>query len=254
MSNSVNNNEVALIVGGGPGVSASCAKRFRREGMQVAIAARTPDKPELLALEQEHDVHRFQCDAADEESVVALFEAVEKNLGPPHLVVHNIDGRFSEIFRKDITDAAPVHVNQVFLNSAFSAFLVGQQAARCMLERPLPEGGHRGTILFTNASAALKGFPRSAAFAMACHAKDGLDQSMARELGAQGIHVAQIPIDAAIGNPRTDGTRVHWAAGKTEDDNMADPDHIAETYLHLHKQHRSTWAFEISLRPWNERW
>ncbi len=254
MSVTESQDEVALIVGGGPGVSSSCARRFCRDGMRVAVAARTPDKPVLVALEKEHGVQRFACDAADADSVAALFALVEEQLGPPHLVVHNIDGRFAEIFRKDITEAEPAHVAKVFENSAFSAFLVGQQAARRMLERPLPEDGHRGTILYTNASAALKGFPRSAAFAMACHAKKGLAQSMARELGPQGIHVAQIPIDAAIGNTQADGHRAHWLAGPTEDDNMADPDHIAETYLHLHRQHRSTWSFEVVLRPWKERW
>lgn len=254
MTGEASENEVALIVGGGPGVSASCATRFSKEGMQVAVAARNPDKSVLVELEKEYGIHRLPCDAADAESVASLFDTVEKQLGTPDLVVHNIDGRFAEIFRKDITEAEPPHVAKVFENSAFSAFLVGQQAARRMLERPMPDDGHRGTILYTNASAALKGFPRSAAFAMACHAKDGLAQSMARELGPQGIHVAQIPIDAAIGNALADGTRAHWVGGPTEDDNMADPDHIAETYLHLHRQHRSTWAFEIALRPWKERW
>ena len=246
--------ELALIVGGGPGISASCAKRFRRDGMQVAVAARNPDKAVLVELEQAHGIHRFSCDAADPSSVAALFDAVERQLGAPRLVVHNIDGRFAEIFRKPITEAEPAHVAKVFENSAFSAFLVGQQAVRAMLEAPPPDDGHRGTILYTNASAALKGFPKSGAFAMACHAKAGLAQSMARELGPQGIHVAQIPIDAAIGNPRPEGGRAHWLGGPTEDDNMADPDQIAETYLHLHRQHRSTWAFEVALRPWTESW
>jgi len=254
MSPGGNESEVALIVGGGPGVSSSCARRFSREGMRVAVAARKPDKPVLVELEKEHGVLRLPCDASDAESVAALFDTVEKQLGTPRLVVHNIDGRFAEIFRKPITEAEPANVAKVFASSAFSAFLVGQQAARRMLERPMPEDGHRGTILYTNASAALKGFPRSAAFAMACHAKDGLAQSMARELGPQGIHVAQIPIDAAIGNTQADGSRAHWLGGPTEDDNMADPDHIAETYLHLHRQHRSTWAFEVVLRPWKEPW
>jgi NADP-dependent 3-hydroxy acid dehydrogenase YdfG len=114
--------------------------------------------------------------------------------------------------------------------------------------------GHRGTILFTNASAALKGFPRSGAFAAASHGKAGLAQSMARELMPQGIHVAQIPIDAAIGWTQADGTRAHRLAGTAQNDNMADPDHIAEVYLQLHRQHRSTWAFEVVLRPWTENW
>jgi NAD(P)-dependent dehydrogenase (short-subunit alcohol dehydrogenase family) len=114
--------------------------------------------------------------------------------------------------------------------------------------------GTKGTIIFTNASAALKGYPTSGAFAMACHAKSGLAQSMARELMPQGIHVANVPIDAAIGWTQEDGTRAHRRAGTAVDDNMADPDRIAETYLQLHRQHRSTWAFEIVLRPWLEKW
>jgi NAD(P)-dependent dehydrogenase (short-subunit alcohol dehydrogenase family) len=114
--------------------------------------------------------------------------------------------------------------------------------------------GAKGTIIFTNASASLKGFPKSGAFAMACHAKSGLAESMARELMPQGIHVANVPIDAAIGWTQDDGSRAHRRAGTTVDDNMADPDCIAETYLQLHRQHRSTWAFEVALRPWTEKW
>jgi NAD(P)-dependent dehydrogenase (short-subunit alcohol dehydrogenase family) len=139
-------------------------------------------------------------------------------------------------------------------NSAFSAFLVGQQAARLMLGNEPDANGARGTIIFTNASAALKGFPSSGAFAMACHAKSGLAQSMARELMPQGIHIANVPIDAAIGWTQEDGTRAHRLAGTTVDDNMADPVHIAKTYLQLHRQYRSTWAFEVVLRPWVEKW
>jgi NAD(P)-dependent dehydrogenase (short-subunit alcohol dehydrogenase family) len=123
-----------------------------------------------------------------------------------------------------------------------------------MLGNKLDANGAKGTIIFTNASAALKGFPSSGAFAMACHAKSGLAQSMARELMPQGIHVVKVPIDAAVGWTQEDGTRAHRLAGTTVDDNMADPDHIAETYLQLHHQHRSTWAFEVVLRPWVEKW
>jgi NAD(P)-dependent dehydrogenase (short-subunit alcohol dehydrogenase family) len=247
-------SEVALIVGGGPGISASCARLFAAEGMQIAIAARNPDKPALKTLEKSHGARRFACDAADPEAVASLFEAVSRDLGVPKLVVHNIDGRTAEIFRKGITEADPKHVLATLKNSAFSAFLVGQQASRLMLETPLDAGGHRGTILFTNASAAIKGYPRSGAFAMASHGKAGLAQSMARELMPQGIHVAHIPIDAAIGWTQEDGSRAHRLAGTSEDDNMADPDRIAETYLQLHRQHRSTWAFEVVLRPWLENW
>jgi NAD(P)-dependent dehydrogenase (short-subunit alcohol dehydrogenase family) len=246
--------EVALIVGGGPGVSASCARLFSEEGMRVAIAARRIDKPALVELEKEFGVRRFACDAAKPEAVEELFTSVSEQLGEPRLVVHNIDGRVADIFRKGITEVDPALLLQTIENSAYSAFLVGQQAARRMLARPIDEAGHRGTILFTNASAAKKGFPKSGAFAMACQAKAGLAESMARELMPQGVHVAHVPIDAAIGFTQEDGTRAHWLAGETSDDNMADPAFIAQTYLQLHRQHRSTWAFEIVLRPWSERW
>ena len=182
------------------------------------------------------------------------FENVTARPRRATLVVHNIDGRVPGIFRKGITEADPAMVLDTLRNSAFSAFLVGQQAARLMLTNTPGRNGAKGTIIFTNASAALKGYPTSGAFAMACHAKLGLAQSMARELMPEGIHVANVPIDAAIGWTQEDGTRAHRLAGTTVDDNMADPDHIAETYLQLHRQHRSTWAFEVVLRPWVEKW
>jgi NAD(P)-dependent dehydrogenase (short-subunit alcohol dehydrogenase family) len=246
--------DVALIVGGGPGISASCARLFAESGMQVGIAARNPDKSVLETLEKTHGVRRYACDASEPEAVEQLFERVARELGAPTLVVHNIDGRVAGIFRKGITEADPRMAFETLRNAAFSAFLVGQQAARRMRENAPNANGVRGTILFTNASAALKGFPSSGAFAMACQAKAGLAQSMARELMPQGIHVANVPIDAAIGWTQEDGTRAHRLAGTAVDDNMADPDRIAEVYLQLHRQHRSTWAFEIVLRPWVEKW
>jgi len=246
--------DVALIVGGGPGISASCARLFGESGMRVGVAARNPDKPVLRILEKTHGVRRYACDASEPASVALLFENAARDLGALTLVVHNIDGRVPGILGKAITEADPSMALDTIRNSALSAFLVGQQAARLMRENTPNAKGTRGTIIFTNASAALKGFPSSAAFAMACHAKTGLAQSMARELMPHGIHVANVPIDAAIGWTQEDGTRAHRRAGTTVDDNMADPDCIAETYLQLHRQHRSTWAFEIVLRPWIEKW
>ena len=246
--------DVALIVGGGPGISSSCARLFSANGMRVAVAARNPDKPVLEALEQKHGVIRYACDASEPAAMAKLFDDVVRDIGTPRLVVHNIDGRVPGIFRKTITDADPDMAFQTIRNATFSAFLTGQQAARHMLGNQPDANGARGTIIFTNASAGIKGFPSSGAFAMACHAKSGLAQSMARELMPQGIHVANVPIDAAIGWTQEDGTRAHRLAGTTVDDNMADPDHIAETYLQLHRQHRSTWAFEVVLRPWVEKW
>ena len=246
--------DVALIVGGGPGISSSCARLFAENGMRVGIAARNPDKSVLQNLEKTHGVRRYACDASEPGGVELLFQTFVQDLGAPTLVVHNIDGRVSGIFRKTITEADPGMVFETFRNAAFSAFLVGQQAARLMRENKPNANGAKGTIIFTNASAALKGYPSSGAFAMTCHAKSGLAQSMARELMPQGIHVANVPIDAAIGQKQVDGTRAHRLAGTTVDDNMADPDCIAETYLQLHRQHRSTWAFEVVLRPWVEKW
>ena len=247
-------DEVALIVGGGPGISASCARLFAAEGMTVAVAARNPDKEVMKELENRHGVRRYGCDAGEPEAVEELFRTVNSELGLPRLVVHNIDGRSMDIFRKDITEADPELVLATLRNSTYSAFLVGQQAARGMLARPAPADGHRGTILFTNASAAYKGYPRSGAFAAACHGKAGLAESMARELMPQGIHIAHAPIDAAIGWTQEDGTRWHRLAGTTVDDNMADPDRIADVYLQVHRQHRSTWVFDVVLRPWVESW
>lgn len=246
--------DVALIVGGGPGISSSCARLFAKEGMRVAVAARTPDKPVLQALEKAHGVRRHACDASDPAAVQVLFDKVAGELGEPTLVVHNIDGRVPGIFRKPLAEVEPGMAFDTVRNSAFSAFLVGQQAARRMRKNEPNANGARGTIIFTNASAALKGYPLSGAFAMACHAKAGLAESMARELMPEGIHVANVPIDAAIGWTREDGSRAHRVAGTSVNDNLADPDHIAQTYLHLHRQHRSTWAFEVVLRPWVERW
>jgi len=249
----VSEAEVALIVGAGPGISASCARLFTQQGMRVAVAARDTEKPVLKALAQDQGVTVIGCDASDPAAVADLFETVSRTLGPPRLVVHNIDGRPREVFRKSITEVDAGAVLATLKNSTFSAFLVGQQAARVMLAQ---EGrdGHKGTILFTNASAALKGFPRSGAFAAASQGKAGLAQSMARELMPQGIHVAQIPIDAAIGWEQADGSRAHRLAGETVEDNMAHPDRIADVYLQLHRQHRSTWTFEVILRPWTENW
>ena len=249
-----NESEIALIVGGGPGISASCARLFSSNGMKVAVAARNSDKPVLKTLAQDHGVICYPCDASDQDAVADLFKKIINDLGSPRLVVHNIDGRTPEIFRKEIGEADPSIVLQTLKNSAFSAFLVGQAAAQQMLTQPLEEGGHRGTIIFTNASAAIKGYPKSAAFAIACHGKAGLAQSMGRELMPQGIHVAQVPIDGAIGWTQEDGSRWHRLVGTSENDNLLHPDAIAETYLQIHRQHRSTWACEIVLRPWLENW
>ncbi len=246
-------SDIAIIVGGGPGISASCARLFSEQGMKVAVAARNIDKPVLKKLESEFGTLLVTCDASDPASVEALFDTVDRELGSPRLVVHNIDGRPRDVFRKGIAALDADAFLVTIKNSTFSAFLVGQAAARRMLATDGKQG-HRGTILFTNASAAMKGFALSSAFAAASQGKKGLAQSMARELMPQGIHIAHVPIDGAIAPEQEDGTRAHWLAGESVDDNMLDPDRIADAYLHLHRQHRSTWTFEVVLQPWKEKW
>ena len=140
--------DVALVVGGGPGISASCARLFAENGMRVAVAARSPDKPVLLDLERAQGVRRYACDASEPAAVALLFQNVARDLGTPTLVVHNIDGRVPGIFGKGITEADPGMVFETVRNSAFSAFLVGQQAARLMRENEPNTNGSKGTIIF----------------------------------------------------------------------------------------------------------
>jgi NAD(P)-dependent dehydrogenase (short-subunit alcohol dehydrogenase family) len=151
--------DVALIVGGGPGISSSCARLFAKNGMSVGVAARNPDKSVLQNLEKTHRVRRYACDASEPAAVALLFENVVRDLGAPTLVVHNIDGRPPGIFGKGIIEADPSMAFDTIRNSAFSAFLVGQQAATLMRENKPSANGTKGTIIFTNASAALKGLP-----------------------------------------------------------------------------------------------
>jgi len=227
------NDEVALIVGGGPGLSASLTRLFSKEGMRVAIAARNPGK--LNSLTEETGARAYRCDAVIPREVVELFDAVSSDLGDPNVVVFNASQRI----RGPITELDPEEVKEAILVTCFAGFLVGQGAARAMLRRG------RGTILFTGASASVKGYANSATFAMGKFGLTGLTQSMARELQPQNIHVAQIVIDGGIDSPRRDASR--------GEDTWLDPDRIAETYLHLHRQHRSSWASHIELRPWTEK-
>ncbi len=226
--------ESALIVGAGPGLSASLARRLSREGVRVALAARNADK--LADLSAEIGAQAFACDAAAPDEVKRLFEDVEKRIGNPDIVVYNASGRV----RGPLIELVPAEVERALAVSAFGGFLVAQEAARRMLVNK------RGAILFTGASASVKGYAQSAPFAMGKFALRGLAQSMAREFAPQGIHVAHFVIDGAIRNP-----------GRTEaldrPDSMLDPDAIAETYLHVLRQPRSAWTWEIELRPWVER-
>ena len=228
--------EIALIVGSGPGLSASVARLFSKEGMKVALAARNTGK--LADLVKEIDGRAYACDASSPKDVASLFESARKDMGDPTLVVYNASGRV----RGPIAELDPEAVRQTILVTCYGGFLVGQAAAKRMIQ------AGRGTILFTGASASVKGYANSAAFAMGKLGLTGLVQSMARELQPQNIHVAQVVIDGGICNP----SRPERATSRGPD-GCLDPDAIAQTYLHLHRQHRSAWASQVELRPWSEK-
>lgn len=223
----------ALIVGAGSGLSASLARLFSRNGMKIALAARSIEK--LSALGAETGAQLVACDAAQEAEVEKLFAAVEAKIGAPDVVVYNASARargpFAELSAADVEKAIRV--------SAFGGFLVAQQAAR----RMLPTG--EGAIFFTGASASVKGYAQSAPFAMGKFALRGLAQSMARELSPRGIHVAHFVIDGGIRGERR-------PAQADKPDALLDPDAIARTYLHVLQQDRSAWTWEVELRPWVE--
>src|SRR5687768_15355175 len=219
-------NETALIVGAGKGLSASLARLLEREGVNVALAARNPEKLETKGL-------ALRCDATDRAQVEAAFDAVEDKWGVPALVVYNASYRT----RGPIAELDPSEVQKTLTISAFGGFLVAQAAAK----RMLPRGS--GAIFFTGASASVKGYANSAPFAMGKFALRGLAQSMARELAPKGIHVAHFVIDGAIGKKE----------GKDAGDAKLDPDEIARNYLHVYRQQRSAWTWEVELRPWVER-
>ena len=224
-------SELALIVGAGPGLSASLARLCAREGMKVALAARNVAK--LSALAEETGASVRACDASRREDVDALFDAVLGAEGVPDLVVYNPSARV----RGAVADLDPEAVERAVAVTAYGGFLVGRRAAIAMRERG------SGSIQFTGASASVKGYPESGCFAMGKFALRGLAQSMARELAPKGVHVAHFVIDGGIESQ----VRV------PDHDEWLDPDAIAQTYLNVHRQHRSAWTWEVELRPWVER-
>jgi NAD(P)-dependent dehydrogenase (short-subunit alcohol dehydrogenase family) len=226
--------ETALIVGAGSGLSASLARLFSREGMAVALAARNPDK--LAALTAETGAIALSCDASEGTQVERLFSSVDAKLGVPSLVVYNAGRRVRGL----VETLDPAEVQRAWMIGCFGGFLVAQQAVRRMTN------AGRGTILFTGATASVKGFAQSAGFAMGKFALRGLAQSMARELAPKGIHVAHIVIDGGIASSYAK------SAEERTSDRFLDPDAIAREYLHLHRQHRSAWTWELELRPHTE--
>jgi NAD(P)-dependent dehydrogenase (short-subunit alcohol dehydrogenase family) len=224
----------ALIVGAGQGLSASLTRLLRQEGLAVAVAAR--DTAKLAPLCAETGARAYGCDAQAEVEVQQLFAELDRDQIVPDVVIYNASARA----RGPIAELVPTEVQHALQVTAFGAFLVAQQAAARMLPK------RNGAILFTGASASVKGYAQSAPFAMGKFALRGLAQSLARELAPQGIHVAHFVIDGGIRGP-----------GHNEDpakpDALLDPDAIALTYLNILRQPRSAWTWEIELRPWVER-
>ena len=227
-------SQKVLIVGAGLGLSASLARQCHTAGMKVALVARDGEKAIAVAQETGASLHR--CNASSIEDVAALFTALDDSIGTPDLVVYNPSARL----RGPITDLDPEATRTAIEVTCFGAFLVAQQAARRMLARG------SGSILFTGASAGVKGFANSSVFAMGKFGLRGLAQALARELHPQNIHIGHFVIDGGIASERQD---------RKDDgsDRMLDPDAIAEAYLQFHNQHRSAWAWEVELRPWVEK-
>ena len=224
----------ALIVGAGSGLSAALARVFMTAGMKVALAARSADK--LSEFVKATGAKAYNCDAARRDEVETLFAELDAAKATPDVVVYNASYRT----RGPLIGLDPAEVAKAIEITAFGGFLVAQAAVRRMLPRA------HGAILFTGASASVKGYAQSAPFAMGKFALRGLAQSMARELSPQGIHVAHIVVDGGIKSAR----RVEPAEAP---DSLLDPDAFAASYLHLLAQPRSAWSAELELRPWVEK-
>jgi len=223
----------ALIVGAGAGLSASLARVFAKAGMDIALASRSTEK--LTQLAAETGAKTYACDASQRDQVEKLFAALDA-AAAPEVVVYNASYRTRGPFVE--LDAA--EVRKTMTMTAYAGFLVAQAAVRRMLPQ------RHGAILFTGASASVKGYAQSAPFAMGKFALRGLAQSMARELSPQGIHVAHFVIDGGIRSARR-------PVPPDKPDSLLDPDAIAQTYLHVLQQPRSAWTHEVELRPWVEK-
>jgi NAD(P)-dependent dehydrogenase (short-subunit alcohol dehydrogenase family) len=224
----------ALIIGAGPGISASLARRLSELGLQVGLAARDVEK--LRPLAQQTGAAVFAVDASQAEPMAQLFVDMERQVGQPDIVIYNASARVPG----PLSSVDPAAVEKAIRVTLIGAFLAAQQAAK----RMEPQG--HGAIFFTGATAGVKGFAQSAAFAMGKFGLRGLAQSAARELGPKGIHVAHFTIDGAVRSP-------HRPEPSAQPDSMLDPDAIAQTYIDVLAQRRSAWSHEIDLRPWTER-
>jgi NAD(P)-dependent dehydrogenase (short-subunit alcohol dehydrogenase family) len=242
----LSDKKAALVIGAGDATGGAIARRFAREGFVACVTRRQADKLEPLVEQIKNEggmAHGFGSDARDEQQMVELVNRIERDVAPIEVAVFNIGANV----RFDITETTERVYRKVWEMGALAGFLMGREAARVMTPRC------RGTILFTGATSSLRGSAGFAAFAGAKHALRALAQSMARELGPKGIHVAHIVIDGAIDTQFIAQNFPERYAMKAQD-GILSPDAIADNYWLLHQQHRSAWTHELDLRPWMERW
>ncbi|CAG8873489.1 hypothetical protein PS726_05336 [Pseudomonas fluorescens] len=242
----MNNKKVVLVVGAGDATGGAIAKRFAEEGFVACVTRRSADKlqPLVDAIRADGgEAHGFACDARKEDDVVALVEQIESEIGPIEAFVFNIGANVP----CSILEETARKYFKIWEMACFSGFLNAREVAIRMAKR------QRGTILFTGATAGLRGAAGFAAFAGAKHGIRALAQSMARELGPMNIHVAHVVVDGAIDTDFIRDSFPEKYATKDQD-GILNPEHIAENYWYLHSQPRDAWTFELDLRPWSERW
>ncbi|WP_413791890.1 MULTISPECIES: SDR family oxidoreductase [unclassified Pseudomonas] len=242
----MNNKKVVLVVGAGDATGGAIAKRFAQEGFVACVTRRSADKLEPLVngiRAEGGEAHGFACDARKEDDVIALIEQIESQIGPIEAFVFNIGANVP----CSILEETARKYFKIWEMACFSGFLNAREVAKRMVKR------QRGTILFTGATAGLRGASGFAAFAGAKHGIRALAQSMARELGPLNIHVAHVVVDGAID---TDFIRDNFPEkyATKDQDGILNPEHIADNYWYLHSQPRDAWTFELDLRPWSERW
>ncbi|MBP6850307.1 MAG: SDR family oxidoreductase [Rhodoferax sp.] len=249
MTDTIDKSPVALVIGAGDATGGAIARRFAREGLQVCATRRHADKlePLLAQIRAAGGVaHGFGSDARDEDAVVALVERIEATIGPIKVLVFNVGANAPS----SILQETARRYTKIWEMACLAGFLNGREVARRMVGRS--GDGHKGTILFTGATASLRGSANFAAFAGAKHALRALAQSMARELGPQGIHVAHVVIDGGIDTAFIRDNFPERYALKSQE-GILNPDHIADQYWMLHQQPRDAWTHELDLRPWIEK-
>ncbi len=239
--------KVALVIGAGTSLGSAVARCFARDGLTAVVARRTGEELSTLKKEIEDfggTCHPFSLDARKEDDVINLINKIESEIGEIEVAVYNIGANI----KFGITETTSQKYYKVWEMAAFGAFLMGREVAKKMIPRK------KGTIIFTGATASVRGGDGFAAFAGAKHAKRALAQSMARELGPKGIHVAHVIIDGAIDTPWVNKLFPDYVKEKKKIDGLMNPDDIASNYIMLHKQSRNAWTQELDLRPWVEKW